>query len=222
MGPLKMQEISGHAVVSRKGLNHWNEILKCWIELNSEYSAVEKGDAAYWYNELTNVGILSSAAWKAGWVSLTETQIMKGARHRPKHYGRSDLYIANKKHGEYIEAKFQTVTFDHRSEFREMIIKKIKLSRKDAKATSGRDQYSSTSILFVVPSISESRLSGKKSDNSRIVTDRITSMIQGLNGEKHHIKAWCFPRKARLLSDGYGKIWPGVFLIGDNVHLVSS
>lgn len=218
-----MQEISNRNVVNRKGMNHWNRILDCWIELNSEYSNIEKDDAAYWYTELTNVGILSGAAWRAGWVSLTETQIMKGARHRPKHYGRSDLYIANKKHGEYIEAKFQTVSFDHRSEFREVINDKITMSRRDAKSTSGRDEYYSTAILFVVPSISESRLSNKRDANdARIVADKIYDMIQDLEDEKHHIKAWCFPRKARLLSDGCGKVWPGVLLVGDNVHLVDS
>jgi len=64
---------------------------------------MEGEDAPFYYTERANVGVLSGAAWKAGWLALEEF----GVKKRGKKRGSCDLYIhsIDGKQGEYIEAK---------------------------------------------------------------------------------------------------------------------
>ena len=95
-------------------------VLQAWIDGVDQYVQLFNGnDLPYWYNERTNVGVLSGAAWKAGWVALEEFQSLKmrtpgqSQNHAPQHNtpaaapyrGRCDLYLANRTDEFFIEAK---------------------------------------------------------------------------------------------------------------------
>src|SRR5208337_1881210 len=86
-------------------LRYWSPLIENWLLLIKHYCCIytEYGDVPYFYNERANIGILSAAAWKAGWTALKEF----GSRKRGKKNGRTDLYIwdGNRNKGEYIEAK---------------------------------------------------------------------------------------------------------------------
>lgn len=90
--------------IKNKRLNHWSKLFNEWINLIGDYcEAMGREDAPYYYYERTNIGLLSTATWKAGWVSVEEF----GFKKRGKKHGRADLWIYSKKldRGEYIEAK---------------------------------------------------------------------------------------------------------------------
>ena len=70
----------------------WLKLVKNWVYLMEDYRAVVKKDEAYWYDERSNVSLLSSAAWRAGGVSLTECSVSRKIG-RKKHQGFCDMFM---------------------------------------------------------------------------------------------------------------------------------
>lgn len=106
--------------ISHPSLAILRPVLQAWIDGIDQYVQLFDGhDLPYWYNERANVGVLSGAAWKAGWVALEEFQSLKmrnpnqSADHTPQdstataepYRGRCDLYVANHTDAFFIEAK---------------------------------------------------------------------------------------------------------------------
>lgn len=193
-----MSDIVGYRVKKRKGLDHWSALCEEWILAIQRYVRVVDGDASYWFNELSDVAILSGAAWRCGWVAVTETQTEKGARHRPKHWGRADLYIGSNYHEEYIEAKHRKVSFRSPKEWHELFDEGLVAALRDAKATAGRDQINTCGICFFAPKILI-RPNAEEFDREAL-NDRINELVDAAVEDGAHVAAWCFPHVTRFLA----------------------
>jgi hypothetical protein len=185
--------------IKDKRLKHWSNLFKEWINLIGKYCKVLDGEEApYYYYERTNIGILSAAACKAGWVSLEEF----GFRKRGKKQGRADLWICREKadRGEYIEAK-QIWNF---SSFNKALL----AAKKDAKKLllSREDDSLRVGVVFVPH--------GFNNESKEIIDNDIEELIkQGLKSDFDAI-GWTFPEPTRNLIDGVNKkIYPGILLI---------
>lgn len=102
--------------ITHPSLESLRPVLQAWVDGIEQYVQLFAGnDLPYWYNERANVGMLSGAAWKAGWVALEEFQSQKMrnpnqcANRTPTsaepYRGRCDLYVANHDVEFFIEAK---------------------------------------------------------------------------------------------------------------------
>lgn len=206
-----MNDIVGYVVKGRKGVGHWAALCEEWILATQRYARVVEGDASYWFNELADVAILSGAAWRCGWVAVTESQIVKGARHRPKRWGRADLYIGSDHHDEYIEAKHRSVSLNSRYDFSDIFDDGLCSALKDAKGTSGREQLNTIGVcffsFFYAPRV--------VSDEAQ-VEQLIQDVIEKAQNDESHIIAWCFPERTRQLEGLNSKYWPGTLLLGEN------
>ncbi len=210
-------DIKGYKVLGKKKRDHWASICEEWLLLIERYVRVEEdADASYLYNEMADVAVLAGAAWRTGFVGLTETQIEKGVKYRPKHWGRADLYIANEKIGEFVEAKHRKFTLrarDIEGVFREGSEK----AYEDARSTSGSAEYFTTGICFFSAKFPESQL--KESDDA--LEAAIENAIETAKSLNPHIMAWCFPERSRKLDRGDGYRWPGTIMLGFNPDYVT-
>jgi hypothetical protein len=140
---MKMGEIN-----VKPPLKHWEDILEQWISLNREIFEHAKGKfAAYSYRERPNVGVMSAAAVRAGWIALEECWSEKDGASGVRN-GRADLWLWRNIHHERIEAKFTT---DGPSE----LIKKLRLrhesARADARKLGSPVDARNIALTFVVP-----------------------------------------------------------------------
>jgi len=185
--------------IKNKRLKHWSNLFIEWIKLIEDYCSVMEGeDAPYYYYERTNIGLLSTATWKAGWVSVEEF----GFKKRGKKQGRADLWIYPKKpnRGEYIEAK-QIWNING-------INKALLDAKKDAKKLLlTRDDNSLRIGLVFVPH----GFNQKLKDNINIEIKAIIK--QALKADFDAI-GWIFPEQTReLIYDLNKKIYPGILII---------
>jgi hypothetical protein len=83
----------GYVIKNRKGLKHWEPLLEEWLLCIERYCRIWKGgDAPYIHKERANIGLLSAAAWRCGWIALEEFRHEKG--------GRSGIRIADDAHAD--------------------------------------------------------------------------------------------------------------------------
>lgn len=209
-------EPRGCRVTKRKGRDHWGAICEEWGVLVSRYSRVMKEDSCYWYNEMADVSILAAAAWRAGWIAISEAQTLKTKHDNAEARGRSDLYIANDYAEEYIEAKKKIISFDNRIDPEELYNQTVERAVDDALATSGGSDVESTGVCFVTPFLS------KRSSNRDTGMENIGSTIEYFIRSKARFVSWCFPEETLRLTGDDGRIWPGVILVGVNPQYYSS
>lgn len=200
-----MKNIDFHGFhIKDKRLKHWSNLFKEWINLIGEYCKVMGGqDAPYYYYERTNTGILSTAAWKAEWVSVEEF----GFRKRGKNQGRADLWIYPRKpdREEYIEAK-QIWNISS-------INKALLAAKKDAKKLLlPRDDDSLRIGVVFAPH-------GFNKKSKELIDNDIKELIkEGLKSDFDAI-GWTFPELTRnLIGKGDKKIYPGILLIAKIVE----
>ena len=206
-----MTDFKGYKIIGRNGRNHWAPLCEEWLLLIERYIRLEKNhDASYWFNEMADVAVLAGAAWRCGWIGLPETQIEKGARHRPKHWGRADLYLANDTLGEYVEAKHRKVSM--RGNVVGVFEEGLAAAISDARSTSGRDQLEVTGLCFFALKYPKSQVGNDKMK----LENSIRETIEEARGMKSHVTAWCFPERSRLLDDEDGYVWPGTILMASN------
>ncbi len=184
-----------------KRLRHWDIMLKAWQSLITRYcDSMENDDVPYYHTERANIGVLSGAAWKAGWLTLEEF----GARKRGKLRGSCDLYIypIDRGIGEYIEAKLVWSIEKAESGLSEALKDTRKLL--DPK----HEDALRVGVVFVCPSIHEKFAS--KVDN------HIERILQVTYKVPHDALSWSFPASAREFKGGgrFEKIiYPGILLI---------
>jgi hypothetical protein len=102
-----MKAIVGAEILDQDRFAAWLPVLQEWGACHVEF-AQQVDDAAYWYTERSNVGILAQAAWRSGRVALEEYQARKSRQHghaTKEWLGRCDLWISDEQGGELIEAK---------------------------------------------------------------------------------------------------------------------
>lgn len=111
-------------------LSHYRDLLEEWIACTNDYIGVWDGkDLPYWYNERANVSVLAGAAWRSGYTALEEFQAKKKASEVDEKTGRNDLYITNRQHAAYIEAK---VVFPDIQKYASATAERLNLAVNDA------------------------------------------------------------------------------------------
>jgi len=166
-------------------------------------------DTAYWYNERSNIGVLSGAAWRCGRIALEEFQQKKGYRNRQKKNGRCDLWIATEDDDELIEAKFKWIAM--RSTHVERIVNSVMGSaKKAAKQTRGNDTDANAIAVGFFPIYLPHQWS------SDIDVD-IEEMLKKFRALDYHALAWSFPKENRTQVSSEGNVCPGIFMLVKNV-----
>lgn len=206
-----METLRGYKLKSRKGLSHWDPLLEEWLLTMERYSRIMKGeDAAYWYNERSNIGVLAGAAWRCGRIALEEFQLKKGFRNREKRNGRCDLWIATEADEEYIEAKFRWIAL--RSVNVERIVEEsLRIATLDAKRTRGNDTDTKAIALGFFPVYVSNRWTND-------LDELIASAVKKVLSIDYHAVAWCFPKEVRRgIVSVNGNLRPGIILVAKNV-----
>jgi len=169
--------ISGKIICADSGsplkpvLKKWQEVLAfyrnqvCWEDW-------KKPDAPYWYNERTNVGMLSAAAWLCGGLALEEFSGKKAARDGKPYSGRVDLRIQVGTTGFAFEAKHKWLWVGSRS-FKDSNWDSSLDSRLNEACCACRKVGNSfgrrLGLLFVVPALRKAVSRGKWDPQERLV-----------------------------------------------------
>jgi hypothetical protein len=196
------------------GRSHWRPILEQWIRTQETYCKCIFEDAAYWYTERTNIGLLAHAAWAAGYVALEEHQKIKRGKidRRRKSNGRADLWIAKKDYSESIEAKQKYICAGHKTNARTLELH-LKNACDDAKRASSNTDSFDTGILFapVYMPVTKNR-------SADAVVAEIQKTVASAKAVNCNFAAWCFPRSSRILQNERGfYYYPGVVLVGSRI-----
>ena len=201
---------------------HWGALLDEWMLTMQKYHLVS-GDLPYWYNERANVGMLSAAAWRCGYVALEEypdtkrrrkAAVEEKATGERDFYGRVDLWIG--RHGdatgELIEAKLAWPKLSKPEDIGLAIEKGLKQSHdagKEAKTGKGP----TLGVTFFVPEF--------KLDNGAIPADldeQLQGLIKYVKSLQIAVKAWYFPEQFRYEPfPQNNRYYPGVLLLGQRV-----
>lgn len=209
-----MSSISGLQLLSGKNLNHWHSLVEEWILAHERFARINPGDAAYWYTERANIGVLAGAAWRCGMVALEEYQAVKTkqsakSRSDPRTWmGRCDLWLAREKHQEIIEAKFKWLSLRSKKPV-EIVNQALTIAVRDAKSTQGKNPVRATGLVFL-PIYSSVRLT-KSPEN---LVSGINSLVKKLSNCDATLLAWCFPESTRgLVGAKEMNYIPGVFMV---------
>ena len=200
-------------IIVRKGkkMLGWHEVCEEWILLTERYCRLMGGnDACYNYKEQANLSILSGAAFRAGWVSVSESSIDKRDENDNLRKGRSDLCILGPHHNQkvYIEAKVGIRKYPHKmsgAERAENLLEKACLDVVDIDA---EHRYGLCFIRWWSPI------------NPVETSDNIRDFIEECLQCKPDILAWCFPPEMREFQPKKPenkKYAPGVVLLARSV-----
>ncbi len=196
------------------GLNHWESLLEEWIFIFSKYCQTTNGDSPCLNRERANVGLLASAAWRNGQVSLEEWPIPKKADASEENKnGRNDLWIGGiGNFYDYVEAKWMYLCVDN-DKFLNYVQSTMEEARVEADKIIGDDNpYRKIGISFLCFCFPKENIQGDNINN--YILEKINAIL-ALND--YDFYAWCFPQIIRKKEDG-GKYFPGVMLIGKQVE----
>ena len=184
-------------------------VLKYWQTLNEIW--VGEGDAPWWYNERSSVGLLSGAIWKNGGWALEEfgTDKLAGPSNKKKTFpGRCDIAFGTDGQDYWGEAKQCWPTLNGRNNIN-MVTKS--LDRASEQVKSGKERgYEGLAIVFVTPKITKSTV------NRRHIGDYITNYVDQLKAIQNITLAWTFPARTRYLWPDNGwrdYFFPGVVMV---------
>jgi hypothetical protein len=181
-------------------------IFKYWQKLNVVW---ENGDAPWWYNERTSVGVLAGALWKYGdWV-LEEFGAPKLIGPKKNRYtGFCD--IAFGVHGQdcWGEAKQCWPTLNGKNSV-QMVSTNLERASKEVR--SGRERgYKGLAIVFVTPKVKVSKA------NQEQIDSYIKNYVDQLKTILNITLVWIFPAPARYLypdNDHWSSYYfPGVIM----------
>ncbi len=193
----------GYVILNKKQFTHWANLLEEWILIIERYCYETKGDvSSFADNEMCNVSLLASAAWRVGGIALCEKNVK-----RLNGNGRVDLWmrLCQSQKVELIEAK-HTIHLDlikkqgDQDKYDYTVRKRMAID--DAKKLQINDEKT-IAVVF---------LSKKFKQN---VTD-INSEINNLLHHKYvstgwDVMAWSFPLEARGSKDKPHS-YPGIIL----------
>lgn len=210
-----MTTISGLRLKRDRRMNHWHSLIEEWVLAHERYARFSVDDAAYWYTERANIGVLAGAAWRCGMVAIEEFQTTKdnslssriGDRKTWK--GRCDLWIARDGHQEIIEAKYRPISL--RSKMAGDIAAAA-LSRAVGDAINSRwaEELYATGLVFL-PVFSNVRFT----ESSDTLVAKIETLVEELWLLDPTLLAWCFPDATRkLLGPNRKCYWPGLIMLG--------
>lgn len=210
-----MSTISGLAIRRNKRMNHWYSIVEEWVLAHERFARFSPNDAAYWYTERTNIGILAGAAWRCGLVALEEFQTTKDNRLSAKKAdqkvwkGRCDLWLAQGSHEEVVEAKYCAKSMRSNG-IADTAANALERAVQDARHSRWKADMLATGIVFM-PIYSNVRLS----ESSEVMTESINAVVAQLSKVDKTMIAWCFPDATRgLISPNTKNYWPGLVMLG--------
>lgn len=200
---------------------HWGPLLDEWMLTMQKYHMVSR-DLPYWHNERANVGILSAAAWRCGFVALEEFPDVKRRNKADSEngidervfYGRVDLWIGRHEDptGELIEAKLVWLKLSNPENISSDLANGLKQSHdagKESKTGKGR----TLGVTFFVPEVK--LIDGRIPEN---LDDQLGKLIEKVKPLQIAVKAWYFPDQFRAESIlQNNKFYPGVLLLGNRV-----
>lgn len=208
-----MENITGIHLKKAERYKHWRKIIPAWAALHSKF-AQTTGDAAYWYTERSNVGILAQAAWASGYVALEEYQATKRSDSGEKEdkNGRCDLWISNNNFGEIIEAKQRYI---HLTSPRttSVVNNHLRIARNDVRSTLAHSGGNGTALVFFP--VYAPVASTNPEDFPKLIDD----MTESFKASEAECIAWCFPKETRVHTgkDSTNYI-PGLFIAAIAEH----
>lgn len=206
-----METLRGYTLKNRKGLSQWGSLLEEWLLTMERYSRIMGGeDAAYWYNERANIGMLAGAAWRCGRIALEEFQQKKGYRNRSKNNGRCDLWISTEINEAIIEAKFKWLSL-RSTKTKEIVERIIKKATQDAKKTRGNEGDLQAIAVGFFPVYVPKKWGDK-------VDQLIEESIEKFCLVDYHALAWCFPKENRKKISTKGYLYPGIIMVIKNIE----
>lgn len=184
-------------------------ILKEWLKLLVRYGEVTD-DQAFWWTEVTNCSLLSTAAWKADRVSLTEFQHRKDQHKLNEEWdGRGDLYISDEANDYYLEAKQKRLSLaraPHRwpHSLRRLLDRAINAANLSHPREEAGDPIGIAFYTFV--------LHKRKLENINMYLAELSKCVETMPSIDGY--AWYFPEKLRTKEWLYGDyLYPGTLLI---------
>jgi len=205
-----MDTYRGYTIKGRKGLSHWSSLLEEWMLALERYSRLMDGeDAAYFYNERANISVLSGAAWRAGWIALEEFQHEKGYSNKKKISGRADLWLANNRDAELIEAKFQWICMGT-GNINRMVIDTMDNATDDAIKTRANTKTVKAIGVGFFPVY-------KKDNRVKDLDELIEQTLIDFDEQDFHAMAWCFPKEMREYVSSKSNILPGIIMLAKNI-----
>lgn len=213
-----MTNISGVITKKRKGIDHWQPLLEKWIQLINDYCRIMNGNDSPWlYTERSLTGLLGTAAWNSGSLSLEEFQYQKGLKNKPKWNGRVDLYIADandlNKEEELVEAKYRWLCLSSNNNVDRSKVT-MDAALKDVRNTLGGNEGILGIAVGYFPFYLKASLNYDVRDVNNLIEKRIAELRKESN---HDAIAWIFPNKYRMLKYDYDNTYsPGVVLLAKN------
>lgn len=208
-----MHTINGIIHPNKNIYSWWTELQEQWTAAHRRYARVTADDAAYWYTERTNIGVLSQAAWACGLVALEEYQAVKASHECEDgtHAGRCDLWLANRKHGHFVEAKQRYL---HLRSRKMISIANECLNRayEDAKSTSSSQGIHGIGLAFLPICVPINSI------DPNDLTSELEVLPEVLKQTDAELIAWCFPLETRLLKSFNKKLYfPGIVMLGKSI-----
>jgi hypothetical protein len=202
------KSIADYKIKPGARMAHWATLLDSWINVQEMYVAKTK-DAAYWYTERTNVGILAQAAWKSDFIALEEYQTKKMAHHDPtaESNGRCDLWISGAKVSDVIEAKQQYIQLGL-ARNTAVVNSHLLKATADAKRTVGTSGGDALGLVFLPTYYPVANC------QPRALEIQVAKSIELINASTADLVAWCFPGASRAFKGRNGVNYiPGLFMV---------
>lgn len=189
---------SGYILFNDLAFRHWKPLLNAWIEFIKKFCSETNGEAPYIDNEMGNVGLLMSAAWKAGGVAVCEKLVKLKDTNRT---ARLDLWmkLPECRIVDLIEAKHTNCFIIKKNgksdkyDYKEL---KNELNER-CKKLDIQDNQRAVSMIFLTYKIGEYE---PENNQGLDVEEKIKSFLMEKYqyiGEGWDVLAWCFPEKMR-------------------------
>lgn len=189
-------------LISNPKLEFLRPMLERWFDCIDRYNAVRgDNDTPYWFDERTNLGLLSAAAWMAEMVTLQNAPTRKQNEEGERNVS-ADLFIASTEERAFIQATQRWPKVNN-----------LNLTQPLSEATSDAKRISYASdlklgCLFVSP---------QKAQQSA-TPEELQDMIDDLQKENTCAVAWYFPYAYRKLRNEAGHYHPGIAVLFKQAH----
>ncbi len=218
---IKEQKFSVQRFFCKKKYKNWTGVFEEYTNFTDRYIRVYLdqydeggGDAPYWNNERTNIGMLAASCWANGWVALEEFSTEKTKEDRSNGTGRCDLWVSsqNGKENFAIEAK----KGDSSLASKDLIsnLKKI-LESACADAENLREEEGDIrlGVAFMHLYLVKSKL-----DQTLELVNNTISEIEKYSGNVDF--TYVYLKDNGVTSDS-GSIIPGVIIVGRSIEKIS-
>jgi hypothetical protein len=184
-------------IISNPKLEFLRPALERWFDCIDRYNQIMgDGECAHWFDERTNLGVLSSAAWMAEMVTLEQAPSKK-QREDGNRNGRNDLFIATQEDKAYLQATQRWPRFGALD---------LTPALQDAASDAKKVSYAShlkLGCLFVTPWKLKQSAS----------PEELEDLVDDLQKQNTCAIAWYFPYGYRKLHNDEGQYFPGVALM---------